>query len=219
MIENKKYLYEKIMYNISKNIKHILYENNQNFSTQDYQEAENELINNQEIENMTIDDTLRIKALATLLDRTEKTAAGIFNFIKKHENDNISEFFTDDDSFMQQHGIFILFMIAAAFENVCYGNLDDQYIKKFENTYKIGSFNPYNYSWFEEDDDVDYLIELLTTNRRFKNIIELYIKDLHNNVRNLAPGDIFEIFQVWPEPLFKGGSVEELEDIIENGYY
>jgi hypothetical protein len=74
---------------------------------------------------MTIDKSLRVKALASILDRTEKTAEQIFDFIKKHENDDISKFFKDENSFMQNHGIFILFMIAVAFENR-YANINDE---------------------------------------------------------------------------------------------
>ena len=119
---------------------------------------------------------------------------------------------------MQNHGIFILFMIAVAFENR-YANINDEQIRNFANTYKIGDFNLYDYSWFEEDGDVDYLIELLTTNKMFKNRIKKYVDEIHNNIRSINPSDIFNIFQVWPEPIFKGSNIEELKDIIETGYY
>lgn len=218
MKQNNKKLYEKIIYNVSKQVKQALFEDIQNFDVGDYHDNEDEIIDNHDIENMTIDKSLRVKALASILDRTEKTAEQIFDFIKKHENDDISKFFKDENSFMQNHGIFILFMIAVAFENE-YANINDEQIRKFANTYKIGSFNPYDYSWFDEDDDVDYLIELLTTKKMFKNRIKKYVDEIHNNIRSINPGDIFNIFQVWPEPIFKGSNIEELEDIIENGEY
>ena len=42
---------------------------------------------------------------------------------------------------------------------------------------------------------------------------------MHDNIRNITPDDFFEAYQVCPEPVFNGGSIEDLEDIIENGYY
>ena len=171
MKRNNKALYEKIMRNISNNIKHVLYEDIQNFSTSDYQDQDNEIIDSHDIENMIIDKSLRVKALSSILDRSEKTSEQIFDFIKKHENDNIEEFFTEKSDLLQRYGVFILFMIAAAFE---YDHvvINDDNIRIFANTRKIGYFDPFVYCWFEEDADVDNLIDLLKTNKKFKNLIK-----------------------------------------------
>lgn len=50
---NNKQLYEKIMRNISKQVKNALNEDIQKFDTSDYQENDDDIINNQDIENIT----------------------------------------------------------------------------------------------------------------------------------------------------------------------
>lgn len=71
MIKNNKRLYNNLIQNISKTIKNILNEGIQNFNPMDYEDDEDDLINKQTIDNLTIVDAL-IDMFNGVIDKVKK---------------------------------------------------------------------------------------------------------------------------------------------------